>query len=831
MKNKNILPTLITFLFLVEIVSYAQVTADFSANPTAGCSPLKVYFTNLSSGTGTLTYLWDLGGQGISTLKDPQATFIDAGTYEIKLVVDNGTDKDSITRTVVVYKSPQTNFTADPRGCVPDTIQFTDLSQPGDGVITSWHWDFRTGTIDTNQHPVKVYSTQGTYDVFLEVTDANGCKSSLERPQFIDVADPPVAGFTFNPASSCTLPATVTLNNTSTGKGVLTYHWDFGDNTSSTLINPSKTYNQFGNYRIRLTVNSDYGCSDTVSKVFYASEVTAAGTLTQGGQPIVNNDTICAGQVVFASTSTGSDVVLWKFGDGKTSISKSGFHVYTQGGDYTILLIAAPGTTCADTVIWKFFMEEPKADFTMSSTYSCQSPALVTFTDNSVNAIAWEWTFSDGTKTTAQNTSKSYALPADTDPYVINQEVIFNTTLTVTSRNGCKSSVAKPFSIKKPTAVFTVDAAQGCLPLSVKFSDQSISDEPVTSREWIFGDGQKQSGTADSAIHNFTTDGIFLSRLVITNNLGCSDTSWIIPVRVGKALSPDFLISKTSVCPGDIIQFTDNTPQSTLIQGWHYTIDGISADNMPAGPDPLWKVDADTGYLDIGLQVNFNGCISSVVKQNAVFNKGPVSDFSYTFDCSNPFTYDFTDLSRGAESLKWIFGDGSPDETVSNPVHTYAVEGNFMVELITFKESCSDTLRKVIKVRNPRAVITADTLSCDGEAVMLTGVESYSQVDYCFEKYYWDFGDTVQSIVTRYDTVFHTFPSRGTFPVTLYTFFDNYCVDSATVNVRIYAPYASFTADTSYGCSPFEVNFTDNSSADMHPVESWHWDFADGSDT
>ncbi|MBN1415329.1 MAG: PKD domain-containing protein [Bacteroidales bacterium] len=832
MKKKYLLPSLITFLFLFEFTGNAQVTADFTADPSAGCSPLKVNFTNLSSGTGTLTYMWYFGGQqGVSSLKDPQSTYIDPGTYNVKLVVDNGTDKDSITKPIVVYKNPVANFTSVTKACAPETIQFTDLSQPGDGVITSWNWDFRTGTIDTNQHPIHIYASSGIFDVFLKVSDANGCESNLEKSQYIDIADPPSASFTANPTSSCTVPAAVVLSNTSTGQGLLTYHWDFGDYSTSSDKDPSKTYNQFGIYTIKLTVNSDYGCSDTVSYAFYASEVVAAGTLTQGGKVISNNDTICAGQVIFSSTSLGSDVVLWKFGDGKTSISKSGFHVYSQGGPYTVLLIASPGNSCADTVVWSFYMEEPLADYTMSSTYSCMPSALINFTDNSSNAVAWEWTFNDGSKAFTRNASKTYTLPAETDPYKINTEVIFNTILTVTSRNGCKNSVTKPFRIKKPTAIYTVDTTQGCFPLNVKFTDQSISDEPITSWEWIFGDGDKYTGTIDSAIHSYDSDGLFLSRLAITNNLNCKDTSYIIPVRVGKALLPDFLISKTSVCPGEAIQFTDNTPQSNYIQSWHYTVAGASINTMPGESDPVWKVDADSGYLDVGLQVNYHGCISSVVKENALYNNGAVSDFSFAFDCYDPFEYHFADLSKGAENLKWNFGDETFDDITVNPVHTYAAEGNYQVELIAFKGICADTSRKVIKVREPHATFSCDTMVCIGEPVILNATGSYSQVDYCFEKYFWKFGDTTQRIVTRRDSLEYTFSSGGTYQVLMITFYDNYCVDSAMANIRVYGPHALFTPDTSYGCSPFAVNFVDHSTPDIHPIESWYWDFADDSDT
>lgn len=831
MKNKTFLLPLITFLFLSNYQLMAQVHADFTANPSAGCSPLQVNFTNLSSGPGTLSYTWYLQ-PGISTLKDPQATYITPGTYNIKLVVTNGTQTDSVTKPVVVFRSPAADFTANQKGCVPHNVQFNDASTPGDAPISAWRWDFRSGSIDTRQNPTKLYSTAGKYDVFLEVTDNNGCKSSIDKLQFIDVANPPDAAFTFTPASACAVPALITFTNTSTGQGTITYNWNFGDNTSSTLKNPTKTYNQFGSYKVTLQVNSDYGCSDTLSKFVNINNIVAAGTLSQGGKLINNNDTICVGQVDFSSTSSGTSSVLWKFGDGKTSISKSGFHVYTQGGNITVLLIAAPGTSCADTVTWSFYMNQPTANFTLSSNYSCNSSALVNFTDNSTGAVAWEWTFNDGTKATTRNTSKTYSLPAETDPYIINTEVIFNTTLKVTSKYGCTHSISKPFTIKKPTAMFTVDKAQGCMPLTVKFKDQSQSDEPITTRQWIFGNGATSSGSIDSTSYTYTTDGTFLARLVITNNLGCRDTSFIIPVKVGKNLTPDFNISKSSVCPGEVIQFTDATSPSNLAQSWHYSVDGKSINNLPGVKNPYWKVDnVKPGSLDVKLQVNYNGCISERTKSGALTNNGALADFSYSFNCNTPFSYQFTNLSLESTSVEWNFGDGTPVSTANNPTHNFSSEGNYMVRLVAVKGSCYDTLIKEVKVRNVNAVITANASACGGVPVKLRGSNSYGMVDYCYEKYEWNFGDNTQIISTRIDTVMHTFAGRGTYPVKLKTHYDNGCIDSAVLNIRIYQPYVTFTPDTSYGCSPFTVHFTDNSTPDVNALQQWRWDFADGKDT
>ena len=52
------------------------------------------------------------------------------------------------------------------------------------------------------------------------------------------------------------------LYDFSTSLGTLTYNWDFGDGSTSTLPNPSHTYSALGNYLICLTI-SDGTCTDT----------------------------------------------------------------------------------------------------------------------------------------------------------------------------------------------------------------------------------------------------------------------------------------------------------------------------------------------------------------------------------------------------------------------------------------------------------------------------------------------------------------------------------------------------------------------------------------
>jgi len=83
--------------------------------------------------------------------------------------------------------APQSNFTANSvAGTVPLTVEFTDLSAPGDSGITRWYWSFGDDESSEEQNPVHVYSTPGTYDVSLAVTTAVG-EDTETKHDFITV--------------------------------------------------------------------------------------------------------------------------------------------------------------------------------------------------------------------------------------------------------------------------------------------------------------------------------------------------------------------------------------------------------------------------------------------------------------------------------------------------------------------------------------------------------------------------------------------------------------------------------------------------------------------
>jgi len=208
---------------------------------------------------GAINYIWtpstylntNVGNQVIST---PQTNI----TYTI-IGIDSNNCSDTTTSDVNIYPLSNVSFLpTDGSGCPPLTIQFEDLST---GNISSWFWSFGDGSFSTEQNPEHIYLTSGTYPVNLQVITSQGCESSSQIPNIVNVYPSPFSNFVSYPNVITEYNPNVIFTNYSVG-GV-SYFWDFGDGSYSNLINPEHDYAYSGNYIIMLTVENQFGCLDS----------------------------------------------------------------------------------------------------------------------------------------------------------------------------------------------------------------------------------------------------------------------------------------------------------------------------------------------------------------------------------------------------------------------------------------------------------------------------------------------------------------------------------------------------------------------------------------
>jgi PKD repeat protein len=154
--------------------------AAFTAYPTSGYAPLKVLFTDKSTGVHT-SYKWSFGDGTYSTEKNPVHIFKKTGNYTVSLTVGNAAGNSTAIKSsyiaVKALKAPVAAFSAYPfSGKAPLKVIFIDKST---GVHNSWKWNFGDNSFSKEKNPVHIYKKAGNYTVSLTVSNAGGNNTKM----------------------------------------------------------------------------------------------------------------------------------------------------------------------------------------------------------------------------------------------------------------------------------------------------------------------------------------------------------------------------------------------------------------------------------------------------------------------------------------------------------------------------------------------------------------------------------------------------------------------------------------------------------------------------
>jgi len=810
--NYNVILRVTNSAGCVITVSKAQyikikdgVKADYSFTGSTQCTPPSIiHFTNKSTGTGTLSWQWLFGDGNTSTLQHPSNTYNAAGLYTIQLIVKNNagcidtlTKKDSIAVGVA-----HANFTAPDSICQNTTVQFFNTSQPTTGKL---NWSFGDGGTSVAINPVTIYNSTGTFNVTL-VADFGSCKDSIVKP--IKIIPKIVAAFSADKTVSCNAPITIQFTNLSAG--ATNYKWLFGDNSSSTLPNPSHTYLQNGKYDVVLITTNASGCTDTIKQAQYIQVTPAEIQIT--GLPLTG----CA-PLTFSPSYTVKSLLpivkyLWNFGDGATSNANNPTHTFANAGVYTVSLTYTTSDGCTGTIVYPDAVkagQKPVVSFSVSPTNTCASTPIV-FTDHSTGVLTnWLWNFGDGIVDTSRNPVHLY-----------NDTGYFNIQLVV-GNNGCSDTLIKPhfIYIKPPVAKFATNV-QCENPFRFEFSNYSIG---AGSWVWDFGDGT--TSTVKDVVHTYSTKGNFVVKLTVTNGTCMHTAAYGARVIQEKA---NFTADKTIVCKGDSISLKPMGFNAANVVAYRWITD--------AGIDTARNIKVaynKSGQYTITLIIsNTNGCTDTLTKKDYITVNGPTADFDAINNAAclkKGGNINFTDAatSDGTHAIttwEWNFGDNTIKKYTAAPfAHTYLAEGAYTVILkVTDTQGCTDSIGKSnqVYIANPKAFFSSiDTMSCQNKPVSFTNLSLGQSL-----VYEWGFGDAGSS--SQQDPV-HAYAAIGVYDAWL-KITDKYgCTDSLfkPAYIHIDEPKAIFkVSDSTSTCPPLVVNFTNQSKY----YKLLSWDFGDG---
>ena len=117
-----------------------------------------------------------------------------------------------------------------------------------------WAWDFGDGTTDMVANPVHTYTSPGTYQVRLTASSQT-CEPGISETTIRVTPKAIKADFLAEPRTG-EAPLTVQFTDLSSGFGITSWVWDFGDGNNSTERNPKHTYLKEGTYQVSLTVSN-----------------------------------------------------------------------------------------------------------------------------------------------------------------------------------------------------------------------------------------------------------------------------------------------------------------------------------------------------------------------------------------------------------------------------------------------------------------------------------------------------------------------------------------------------------------------------------------------
>lgn len=203
------------------------------------------------------------------------------------------------TTALIRPEPPVAAFTGSPvQGEPPLQVTFTDESS---GNPVSWLWTFGDGTTATQENPVHMYASSGTYTVSLTVTSQYGTQKT-SRVGYIHVGSVPSAQFVAEPREG-NAPLDVQFTDLSAGNPIL-WEWNFGDGATSTLKNPAHTYTQSGTYSVALTATNNFGANTRIQSDFIA--VTTAPNVDIYLQDSRQGNLLPGGYLQFIVVSPGS---------------------------------------------------------------------------------------------------------------------------------------------------------------------------------------------------------------------------------------------------------------------------------------------------------------------------------------------------------------------------------------------------------------------------------------------------------------------------------------------------------------------------------------------
>lgn len=337
-------------------------------------------------------------------------------SLKVGLLYSNGCTSDADTFNIQVNPplqsiiNSQTGVLNDTSLCAGQSINLSAKAKGGMGKNYTYAWFFDGKFISDSISVFFKPANEG----FLDLVINDNCTVKADtRSKFITVLESPLAMFNYGLACSrSSIP--FNFSGTLPKSPIITlFNWNFNNESSSTLQNPTLSFLTPGFKTIELNLISSNGCLDTIRSTIDVKPTALAKFVVADG---CESDSIN-----FANMSDDATSYQWKFGDGSLSILQNPKHWFDIQGvtrTFNVSLVALVKEGCSDSISKPVTINaNPISEFNY------------TITDNKAEFKAlgagnvYKWNFGNGDSATEAKGNYTYNYSKITGTYTVCLEV------------------------------------------------------------------------------------------------------------------------------------------------------------------------------------------------------------------------------------------------------------------------------------------------------------------------------------------------------------------------------------------------------------------------
>lgn len=195
------------------------------------------------------------------------------------------------------------------------------------------------------------------------------------------------------------------------------FSWQFGNGEQSGVLNPTVTYQDYGNYEVSFNRVTELGNSVTETLALNLVEPLKVTSIE------ASNNASELTAAVLVSGGSGPYQYEWDLGDGTTVATANVLHQYSLSGNYAITVTVTDNNNQSGSVTTNIDVAVP---LTLEADYSANylQTSFASDVAGGYGSYSYAWDFGDGSTSSSSNPSYTYQTAGD-----------YSVTLTVTDKN------------------------------------------------------------------------------------------------------------------------------------------------------------------------------------------------------------------------------------------------------------------------------------------------------------------------------------------------------------------------------------------------------------